>query len=211
MDDKDKAALAKRGLKAMDLTKSGEISKRVKSSVKETAGNVALRGLAVFGKKESEREAAAPLTDTGPSFESFDRGELGGFDRRLEQAFNRPAETWAKDELDEALAASPAERKSSPKSSRSPESSRSRKRASAPSLAELRRSFPQESRQLAQLVFSCTDLLEEIARGDRSTSVAELERREQMLARIAELLEPKASSALVSFVAHTVKLSKGAR
>jgi len=78
-------------------------------------------------------------------------------------------------------------------------------------LANLRRTFPEPARELALLVFNCMDLLEELSNdevGRRPASAAELERKEQLLLRLSELLAPNAEEALSSFVEHVVAISR---
>jgi len=81
-------------------------------------------------------------------------------------------------------------------------------------LGELRSNFPQESRELAVLVFSCMELIEAwnaYAHGGAAPSPAELARKEALLAKVAALLEPRAGEALQSFVTHIVTMSRNAR
>lgn len=79
---------------------------------------------------------------------------------------------------------------------------------------DLRKSFPEESKELAVLVFSCVELIELLerhaAQGTRPPA-ADLERKEKLLTRVAALLAPHAGEALQSFVAHVVAESRGAR
>ena len=80
-------------------------------------------------------------------------------------------------------------------------------------LEALRRSFPEDARKFAMLIFNCVDLLEELADDVEGNppDVPDLERKERMLTRISELLQPQAGPALTSFVAHIVELSRRSR
>lgn len=75
-------------------------------------------------------------------------------------------------------------------------------------LARLRRSFPAEARELAILIFACSDLLEDLAERDQPPAAEELARKEQLIARIGALLAPRAGETLTHFVAHVVDLSR---
>jgi len=191
MADDDEETLARQGLKAAELLEPGAIRERVKESVAESAGEAALKGIAAFGrltgrspKRSPARQRAVAEVDIGPDLDAFVRDDLARFEQRVKQAAaNKARETKPRDD-DRRL-----------------------------DLAELRRSFPPESRELALLLFNCVDLLEELsadAEGSPPTA-RELERKEQLLERIGELLAPRASEALASFVAHVVETSRAYR
>jgi hypothetical protein len=196
MDDDEKAALARQGMNVVNLAKPGAIAERVKGSVKDAAGNAALRGIAALGRlagKTPERSPARAIAvaavDVNIPFDHWNAGEAADFDQRLA-----------------AFARSPrlaAEAMPSVETLQEPSAH----------LSELRRSFPPEAQKLALLIFNCVDLLEELADDVEGSppSPAELERKEQLLTRIADLIEPKAGEALSSFVAHVVALSREAR
>jgi hypothetical protein len=155
----------------------------VKGSVASAAGNAALKGLAAIGRLRSDerspaRARAVAAVDLDPSFAAFDADDAASFEARVRKAAARKAE------------AEQPERRMD--------------------LAELRRSFPEPARELALLVFNCVDLLEDLsddAEGNPA-SAAELERKERLLLRIAELIAPRSAEALSSFVEHVVNISR---
>ena len=183
MDDDDKAKLAKQGMRAADLVQPGRVEERVKESVADAASSVALRGLAAVGRLTSNdrspaRSRAVAVVDLAPSFAAFDADDAASFEQRLRRAV-------------------------AVKAKRNVQSRRM-------DLADLRSSFPEASRELALLLFNCVDLLEDLstdAEGEPA-SPAELERKEKLLTRIAELLAPRSGEALLSFVAHVVEISR---
>jgi len=186
MDDDEKADLARQGMKAADLVEPGKIAEKVKGSVANAAGNAALRGLAAIGRlrgpeRSPARARAVTAVDFDRALAAFDADDAASFEQRVRQAAARKAE-----QQDEARRMD---------------------------LAELRRSFPEPSRELALLVFNCIDLLEDLsddAEGNPPSPV-ELERKEKLLTRIAELLAPRAGEALLSFVEHVVEISRSSR
>jgi len=188
MGDDDDVRLAKRGLKAAELLEPGAIRERVKESVSDAAGEAALKGIAAVGRltgrspeRSPARQRAAAEVDIGPDLDAFVRDDLARFEARVKQAAAKKARERPPAEDDRRL-----------------------------DLAELRRSFPPPSRELALLLFNCVDLLEELSADaeGRPPTAAELERKEQLLVRIGELLAPRASEALASFVAHVVETSR---
>lgn len=184
MDDEEKARLARQGLEAAELLEPGKIKERIEASVSETARKTALGGLAAIGRltgadeRSPGRARAAEAVDVNRALEQLDEQATESFEMRLRAAAARKAE---QDET------------------------------ARMHLANLRRSFPEPARELALLVFNCVDLLEELsddAEGQPPTPAAELERKEQILLRIAKLLAPRADEALESFVAHVVAVSR---
>ncbi|GMV12566.1 MAG: hypothetical protein HS104_41755 [Polyangiaceae bacterium] len=186
MDDDEKAELARRGMRAAELVEPGKIAEKVRGSVREAAGNAALEGLAALGRlggneRSPARARAVAAVDFERAFAAFDADDAAAFEARVRKAAARSA---AADE-----------------------------QARQMELAELRRSFPEASRELALLVFNCVDLLEDLSEDaeGRPPPAAELERKERLLQRIAELLAPRAGEALVSFVDHVVEISRRQR
>ena len=192
MDDKKKAKLARKGLKAAEMLSPGKLKQKVRDKVAGASKSVAMSGLRALGKvpPQSERSPARTRAveavdlargldgDADANFEDWDVDDAARFDAQLERAV-------------------------------------AQHHATAPSrdLASLRRSFPEASRELALLVFNCVDLLEDLssdAEGAAPTA-AELERKEKLLLRVAQLLAPRAKEALSSFVDHVVGISRDAR
>lgn len=180
-DEDEKAALARQGMRAAELIEPGKIAEAVKESVAEGAGDIALRTVAALGRwrgPERSPARARAAAAVNISFRDFDADDAASFEARVRQA----AEDKADDD-DEARRMD---------------------------LSVLRRSFPDESRELALLIFNCVDLLEELSHDAEGAppSEAELEKKEQLLRRIAGLLSPRAGEALVSFVDHVAKISR---
>ncbi|MFP6683281.1 MAG: hypothetical protein VB934_01150 [Polyangiaceae bacterium] len=189
MNDQEKAKFARQAMEAAALLNPGKITERVKDSVAGAAGSAALRGLAAIGRltgrdteRSPARQRAAEEVDVNRVFAAIDASETAEFEQQLRVAVARKAqEDQARQEDTRRL-----------------------------DLAELRGSFPESARELALLLFNCVDLLEELS-GDaegRPASAAELERKEQLLMRIAQLLAPTASEAILSFVGHVVQTSR---
>jgi len=183
MDDDDKADLARQGLEAAELLEPGKIAEKVKGSVSDAAGDAVLRSVAAIGRltgkdRSPARARAAAAVDLGDALASWDAADAAEFDQQLRVAAAQKA--------------------------------RQDDEAGRMDLAELRKSFPEPSRELALLVFNCVDLLEDLsddAEG-QPRSAEELERKEKLLARFAELLAPNAGDALRSFVSHVVTISR---
>ena len=183
MDEDVKADLAREGMRATELVEPGAIKERVKDSVADAVGNAALRGLAAMGRlggkdRSPARTRAFAAVDLAPSFEDFDADDAATFDGRVRKAAAQRA-------------------------AREDEERRTE-------LAALRRSFPEASQELALLLFNCVDLLEDLSEDAEGLppTPAELERKERLLSRIAELLAPRASEALLSFVEQVVEISR---
>lgn len=204
MDDDEKAALARQGMKAVEFAKPGEISRRVKGKVKGAAGNAALRGIAAIGRltgatpeRSPGRATAVAAVDFNNTLQHWNQSDADDFDAKLKAAVERPPlppidYAYAHPEVVE----------------QAPEED-----ASEAHLEALRRSFPEDARKFAMLIFNCVDLLEELADDVEGNppDVPDLERKEKMLTRIAELLQPQAGPALTAFVAHIVDLSRRSR
>lgn len=185
MDDETKAKLARQGVKAAELLEPGKIAEGVRDAVSDAAGGVALRGIAAIGRLTGKERSPA----RSRAVHAVDLGDaLAEWDRADAADFEA--------RLHEAAAAK----------ARRDESRRME-------LAALRRSFPAESRELALLIFNCVDLLEDLSEDaeGQPPSAAELERKERLLTRVAELLSPRAGPALESFVGHVVAISRRAR
>ena len=182
MDDDEKADLARKGLKATELLEPGKIGAKVREAVAERASDAALRGIATLGALGGKARSPARQR----AAQAVDIGEaLADWDAEEGADFDRRLRSAA---IERARAAEAAEQH----------------------LAELRRSFPAESRELALLVFNCVDLLEDLsddAEGEPAPA-PDLERKEKVLLRLAELLEPNAGRALLGFVRHVVALSR---
>ena len=192
MDDDDKAALARQGLKAMELLQPGKVAEKVKGSVADAASEAALRGIAAVGRltgkeRSPARARAVAAVDLGAALDSWDADEREDFDARVREAVARKAA----DPDEHGAPNEPGE-------------------AARMHLAELRRSFPEGSRELALLVFNCVDLLEDLSDDAEGAPpwTAELERKEKLLLRLAELMAPGAGAALQSFVEHVVAISR---
>lgn len=180
-DEDEKAELARQGMRAAELIEPGKLGEAVKESVAEGAGTMALRTVAALGRLRGKARSPARARAAAAvdiSFRDFDAHDAASFEQRVRQAAAQKAE-----EEDESRRMD---------------------------LSVLRRSFPEESRELALLIFNCVDLLEDLsddAEGD-PPSLAELEKKEQLLRRIAALLAPRSAEALTSFVEHVVKISR---
>lgn len=185
MDDDKKAELARQGLQAAELLEPGAIGAKVKGSVKDAAGEVALAGVAAIGRLTGNRRSpargrAVDATSLGDALQEWDDADAAEFHQRLQAA---AAQKAREDE------------------------------AARMNLDVLRRSFPEDSRELALLIFNCVDLLEELsddAEGE-APPPSELEKKERLLRRFAELLAPNAGAALESFVEHVVAISRSSR
>jgi hypothetical protein len=200
MDDDEKAELARQGLRAAELVQPGKLTEKVKESVADAAGNAALRGLAAVARftgqeRSPARSRAVAAVDLDHTLDVVDADDEAVFERRLKDAAARKERDLSEQrELREQR-----------------ENEQAAQEARRLDLAELRRSFPEQSRELALLVFNCVDLLEDLsedAEGSPPADPAELERKEKLLTRIAALLAPRAGDALESFVAHVVQTSQ---
>ncbi|HJL20098.1 MAG TPA: hypothetical protein RMH99_30815 [Sandaracinaceae bacterium LLY-WYZ-13_1] len=187
MDEDETERLARRGLEAAELLEPGAVRDRVRGAVSEAAGDAALKGLAAVGRltgrspeRSPARARAAKEVDLSPTFDAWAADDLARFEARVREAAARGPRPSVEDEPRRL------------------------------DLAELRRSFPDESRELALLVFNCVDLLEELSGDAEGTPPApeQLARKEQLLAGLAELLAPRAEEALTSFVGHVVATSR---
>lgn len=193
MSDDDEESLARRGLAAAELLEPGKLKERVKERIGEAAGDAALKGIAAVGrlagrspKRSPARARAAAEVDISAAIAQFDADDLKAFEDRLHEAA-------AKKALQKPEAKAP------PKDD-----------GRRLDLAELRRSFPPASHELALLIFNCVDLLEELSNDAEGTppTEAELAKKEDLLLRITQLLAPRSEEALRSFVAHVVDTSR---
>jgi hypothetical protein len=182
MDDDEKAELARKGLGAADLLEPGKIGEKVKGAVADAASRAALTGVAALGALTGKTRSPARQR----AAVAVDIGSaLAEWDAADGADFDRRVRAAATEKAtaDEAARLH---------------------------LAELRRSFPPASRELAVLVFNCVDLLEDLsddAEGEPDPP-ATLERKEKVLQHLAQLIAPDAGAALTSFVDHVVALSR---
>lgn len=196
MDDDERARIAREGLDAIEQIDPGAIRARVDQAARKAAGDAVLGGIAAVGRLTG---AAPRRPRTGPSDElvestlaAMEARNVAAFDARLAEAVERAGGAPAP--------AAPAE----PAAEAEPWLDTAELRE----LARLRRSFPAEARELAILVFACSDLLEDLAERDQPPSAEELAKKEALIARIGALLAPRAGAALTSFVGHVTDLSR---
>lgn len=189
VDEDEKADIARRGLRLIDRveqvspTAIGEhIAKRARDAAEEAAlGGV--RAVSELAGTPSKRPRVGPSAEAVEAMLARMEAEsTAEFDAELRRAAQRAAEREVDIEASEAEA-----------------------------LSRLRRSFPAESKELAVLLFACVDVLEDLAEIDDPPAPETLERKERLLARIGELLAPRAEVALRSFVDHVVALSRERR
>ncbi len=168
-------------MRAADLIEPGKIAKSVKESVAGGASSLALHGIAAVGRLRGGKRSPARARAAAAVDINF-----RDFD---------------------AAEAADFERRVRKAAARKAEADDDERRMD---LAVLRRSFPEESRELALLIFNCVDLLEELSQDaeGQPPSAEELKAKEQLLRRIAELLAPRAGDALTSFVDHVAKISR---
>ena len=192
MDEDEKVRLARQGLDLLDEAAPDQIKERLKEAASEAAQDVVMGGVEVLaritggGKRARTPGRSAPsATDVNAAMDAMSEHTTDSFDARLRAA------------------SAQAERESAQE-----------KAALRADLARVRRSFPEESKELAVLVFSCVDLLgqlTDIAEGRSAATPAELKRKEDLLVKIATLLAPRAEESLESFVGHVVSLSRRSR
>lgn len=193
MDDDERARIARQGLDAMERVDPGAIRERVEGAARKAAGDAVLSGVAAVGRLTG---SAPRRPRTGPTNEmveqtlaAMEARNVAEFDHRLASAVERARE---------APVAPRVEARDDPWLDAE----------ELRELARLRRSFPPEARELATLVFACADMLEDLAERDQPPSPDELAKKEALVARIGELLAPRAGDALTHFVAHVVELSR---
>lgn len=189
----DEAHLARKGLRLMERAEQvspAAAVERVKDAAAETAKGAVLGGLALLdgltgGTDEPALRPSAAAVDAAHA--RLDAARDAEYDERLRRAASRYART-KEARAEEARAAHDP----------------------AAELARLRRSFPPEAKELATLLFACADLLEDLAE-EVPPPAAELAKKEALLSRIAELLAPRAGSALAAFADHVTALSRARR
>lgn len=194
MDDDERARIARQGLDVLERADPGAVVARVDQAARKAAGDAVLGGIAAI----SRLTGAAPRRPrTGPSDETVERTlaamearSVAAFDERLAEAVQRAGDAPAPP-AEATAAAEPF-----------------LDTAELRELARLRRSFPPEARELAILVFACSDLLEDLAERDQPPTAEELAKKEILIARIGALLAPRAGAALTSFVEHVTELSR---
>lgn len=192
-EDDEKARLARRGLALIDAVAPEEVKARVRERAKGAAKDAVLSGL----------EAIAELTGGSPG-EGASRGSAGAGAAMDGSAALQALEQGHAESFDARLRAASA-------AAAQKQGQRAALRAR---LAEARKAFPEESKQFAVLIFSCVDLLDDLedhAEGRQDLSPAELQRREQLLAKVGALMTPNAGAALASFVDHVVRTSRMVR
>lgn len=186
MADDEKARLARKGLDLIDAADPKKIKSRIQESTKDAAAEVVSQGVEIFEDFTGDGNDRSSHTPTNVNITEA----LAALDTRTLESF------------DERLRAAEADTTQQDRS------------ALRKDLANVRRSFPEESKELAVLVFSCVDLLRDLqasAAGAKALAPEDLARREALLARIAALLSPNAGKALTSFVDHVVQLSRRTR
>ncbi len=191
-DDEERARLARRGLSLVDAADPDAIAERLRGTVSGAAQSTVLRGL------ETLAEITAGQTGTGVTISRPTPGARIDMSATLQALDDQRGETFEA-RLHAATAAAAAQKQQ-----------RAELRAQ---LDQVRRSFPDASKQFAALVFACVDLLDDLtdhAEGRGELSAAEVERREQLLLKVSELLAPKAAEAMTSFVEHVVQVSRAA-
>jgi hypothetical protein len=187
MDDDEKAEIARRGLDLIE--RAGEAPAALRDKIGQAARGAAEDAVLGGVRAITNLAGGAPKRRVGPSPEAVEKmlarmeaESTAQFDAELRSAVARAVEHEHDVEASEAEA-----------------------------LARLRRSFPAESKELAVLLFACVDLLEDLAEIDDPPTHEALAKKEALLARIGDLLAPRAESALRSFVAHVVELSRAHR
>jgi hypothetical protein len=186
MADDEKARLARKGLDLVDAADPKKIKSRIQESAKDAAAEVVSQGVELFEDLTGNDDERRPPSPTNVNIAEA----LGAMDARTLESF------------DQRLRAAEADTTQQDRS------------ALRKDLANVRRSFPEESKELAVLVFSCVDLLRDLqasAAGAKELAPEDLVRREALLTRIAALLSPNAGKALTSFVDHVVQLSRRTR
>jgi hypothetical protein len=186
MDEDEKAEIARRGVALIERAEQASpaaLTERLGEAAKEAAHDAVLGGVRAITNLAG---GGSRRPRVGPSAEAVERTlarmeaeSTAQFDAELREAASRAARHQVDIEASEAEA-----------------------------LGQLRRSFPAASKELAVLLFACVDVLEDLAEIDDPPTDAELARKEQLLARIGELLAPRAEPALRSFVSHVVTLSR---
>ena len=191
-DDEERARLARRGLDLVDAADPDAIAERLRGGVSGAAQSAVLRGLETIAEITGghtgtgvtiSHASSTPGIDVSAALHTLDDQRGATFEARLHAA--RVAAEARKQQRAELRA----------------------------QLDQVRRSFPDASKQFAALVFACVDLLDDLtdhAEGRGELSAAEVERREQLLLKVSELLAPKAAEAMTSFVEHVVQVSRAA-
>ncbi len=186
MDEDEKRRLARKGLDLIDAADPKKIKGRLRESAKDAATDAVAEGVQRFGRWTGDAPEPAEAPQQGVELS-------GDMSSMIGSSF---------ESFDARLAAAQADPKQ-------------RERAALRrELRDVRRSFPEASKELAVLVFACVDLIADLQEGDAGTkglSPEDLARREQLLERIVALLAPQAAEALSSFVGHVVELSRRAR
>lgn len=185
MADDDKVRLARKGLDLIDAANPKNIRKNLGESAREAASDAVLEGVRTVARWTGDEPAA-----TGPREEADLSGAMASMQDSSFESF------------DARLRAAQADPKTQARA------------ALRKDLRDVRRSFPEPSKELAVLVFACVDLLadlQEANAGTKSLSPDDLKRREQLLGRITRLLATNAGDALTSFVDHVVDLSRRSR
>lgn len=187
MSDDDEAYLARQGLNLLERVEKvspAAAVEKVKDAAAETAKDAVLGGMAFINEITGGREDPKfrpSAAAVDAAHARLDAASVAEYDERLRRAASRYMRAKEAGQVHPAA-----------------------------ELARLRRSFPAEAKELATLLFACADLLEDLAE-EVPPSAAELAKKEALLGRIAELLEPRAQVALASFVGHVTALSRARR
>lgn len=188
MSDDDEAYLARQGLNLVERVEKVSAAaavEKVKDAAAETAKDAVLGGMAFINEITGGREDPKfrpSAAAVDAAHARLDAASVAEYDERLRRAASRYMRAKEAGQVHDPAA----------------------------ELARLRRSFPAEAKELATLLFACADLLEDLAE-EVPPSAAELAKKEALLGRIAELLEPRAQVALASFVGHVTALSRARR
>lgn len=188
MSDDDEAHLARQGLRLVERVEQVSPSaavEKVKDAAADTAKGAVLGGMAFLNDLTggSEAQEIRPSAAAVDAMHArLDAASVAEYDERLKRAASRYMRAKEAGQLHDPAA----------------------------ELARLRRSFPPEAKELATLLFACVDLLEDLAE-ETPPPAAELAKKEVLLGRIAELLEPRAADALAAFVGHVTALSRSRR
>lgn len=185
MDEDEKVRLARKGLGLIDAADPKKIRTNIKESAKEAASEAVLDGVRTVARWTGGND-----TPSGPREEIDLNPAMESMQASSFESFDARLK---------AAQADPKQRE---------------RAALRRELRGVRRSFPEESKELAVLVFACVDLLGDLqasAAGTKPLAAEDLKRREQLLGRIATLLTPRAGEALTSFVDHVVELSRRTR
>ena len=183
MADDDKARLARKGLDLIDAANPKNVRKSLQNSAQEAASEAVLEGVRTVARWTGDKPpTAAPREEVDLS------NAMASMQDSSFESFDARLRAAQADPHMQARATLQKE------------------------LRNVRRSFPEPSKELAVLVFACVDLLTDLQDADgNALSTDDLKRRELLLGRITKLLAPNAGEALTSFVDHVIELSQRSR